>query len=120
MVPWPAVVSSSTVTSRSGSSSKSRFNAAGHAADPLLDAGAHVGARVGDEPGHAELAAALQLIAKRGDRALPQGVVGGGQIDQIGVVGDDEADLAGRDRGRGSSPPPLGAIGLASTGWRSW
>ena len=99
MVPCPAVVSSSTVTSRSGSSSKRLIQRAGDAADPLVDAGAHVRAGVGHEPGHAELSAALQLIAKRGDRALPEGVVRGGQIDQIRIMGDDEADLAGCDPG---------------------
>ena len=72
---------------------------AGDAADPLVDASAHVRPGVGDEPGHAELGAALQLIAKRRDRALPEGVVRGGQIDQIRIMGDDEANLAGGDPG---------------------
>ena len=94
MVPWPAVVSSSTVTSRSGSSAKMLIQRAGDAATPFVNAGAHVRTGVGHEPGYAKLGAALQLIAKRGDRALPERVVRGSQVDQIRIMRDDEADLA--------------------------
>jgi hypothetical protein len=61
----------------------------GLAQQPGLFARAGVRARVRDQVGDIERAAAFQLFGERGDRLFPQLVVWRGQVDQVGVVDDE-------------------------------
>ena len=67
------------------------------AGDAAGFAGAAVGTGVGDEVGDAELVATAHFFTKGGDAFFPQDGVGGGEVDEVGVVGDDflEAEAFG-------------------------
>ena len=62
------------------------------AGDASVLAATHMRAGVRHEVGNAECRAALQLVGEGGDRLLPVGVVGAGEIDQVRVVNDHRAN----------------------------
>ena len=49
-------------------------------------------ARVSDQVAQAEPLAAVHLVQEGGDGAFPESRLGGGQVDQVGVVGHHLAD----------------------------
>ncbi len=65
----------------------------GDAGDAALFAGAAVGAGVDDEVGDAEVVAAFHFVGEGGDGFLPEAVVDGGEIDEVGGVGDDVVEV---------------------------
>src|SRR5262245_33713362 len=62
--------------------------------DSLRFARSHMRAGMGDEIAHAENFAALQFVDKRFDGSLSQGVIGRAEIKQVGIMGDDGADVS--------------------------
>jgi hypothetical protein len=66
----------------------------GDAGDAGLWTGREGGAGVADEVGDAEQVAAGQLVGQRRPRFLPHLVVGRGDVDQVGVVGDEALHAA--------------------------